>query len=245
MNSHIVPDSRNKNKTSKINYGRSVKERAISMLRSGEKCKTVADRLGIPAGTVRSWKNRIKNFITDNNDTSNAVRQQALLEMLSGVPVKRTSFSLGVCESTLRSWKSRHLTSVKLDELKVSVTDEDIVSSGFSSVDTNTRSEWAIHVPKGKLSNRERYVYLVRESWNGLVKVGVATDIYARVATMQSCCPQKLSVFGYFITRDADKLESDIHIRFRNKCYSGEWFQLDNSDLLWFHSLDGFTKVEQ
>lgn len=85
--------------------------------------------------------------------------------------------------------------------------------------------------PSGKLDGRKRYIYLIRESFQGLVKIGIATDLYARMVAMEASCPQELELISYVVSSNAKVIEGYIHQRFSEKRYKGEWFRLDSQDV--------------
>jgi len=78
---------------------------------------------------------------------------------------------------------------------------------------------------------RSRLVYLIRESFLGLIKIGVARNLDSRFRDLQNSCPQKLTVVGCVESPDALKLERRLHRRFEKQNYRGEWFDLSTSDV--------------
>lgn len=77
----------------------------------------------------------------------------------------------------------------------------------------------------------ERYVYLIRESFAGLVKIGIAKDLSARIASMQAGCPQELTLIGYVLTANARRIERNLHVMYVEKNYRGEWFSLSDCEI--------------
>lgn len=156
-----------------------------------------------------------------------------------------TAKHIGVPERTLSRWFNGEQNEPPTD-MVVTMKDslpENLIS--FLEANKSTRFDWTENVPRGKLDTQERYVYLIRESWRGMVKIGIATDLYARVASMQAGCPQDLKVIGYFMTAHAKAFESHLHQRFSHKLYSGEWFELNDDDIrliLDYH--EGFVAVD-
>lgn len=74
-------------------------------------------------------------------------------------------------------------------------------------------------------------VYIIRESWRQLYKVGRTTDVKNRVATIQSGMPQSIELVALFKTKRSRALETFIHQTFCEQRYRGEWFALSAADL--------------
>jgi hypothetical protein len=74
-------------------------------------------------------------------------------------------------------------------------------------------------------------LYVIRESWHGLVKIGITSNFYHRFAAISSSCPQQLEVLAVV---DVDKprlLEAELHDRYQSYRYSGEWFNLPEHEI--------------
>lgn len=71
-----------------------------------------------------------------------------------------------------------------------------------------------------------RYVYFAEAEGLNRVKVGVATHVPSRVATLQTGSPVALKVLGVVETDDASYLEAAIHRQFAEDRLHGEWFTL-------------------
>ena len=82
------------------------------------------------------------------------------------------------------------------------------------------------NLPKGKLDKKQRYLYIVRETWQGMCKIGIASDIYARMSSLQTGCPQELEVIGFVALKNAKSMELFIHNRYKAFRHRGEWFNL-------------------
>lgn len=82
-----------------------------------------------------------------------------------------------------------------------------------------------------KVSRTAKCVYLIRDSMMGLTKIGIAKDLKARFAAMQSGCPQELDVYAYFEIDDPRAHEHFLHKRFAHKNYRAEWYDLNQDDL--------------
>jgi hypothetical protein len=66
-------------------------------------------------------------------------------------------------------------------------------------------------------------VYFVQESGTGAIKIGVAKDVKARMASLGTGTPHVLTVLGVI---DGDVvLEETLHEQFRHARIRGEWFR--------------------
>jgi len=74
-------------------------------------------------------------------------------------------------------------------------------------------------------------VYIIRESWRGLCKVGCTADVKNRLASIQSAMPQQCAVVALFRSNRGRALESFIHDQFAIKRHRGEWFELSAADI--------------
>lgn len=80
--------------------------------------------------------------------------------------------------------------------------------------------------PKG-----QAYLYVLRESWRGMVKIGITSNIMSRLAALQSSAPQSLEVLGLFAFRDTMLIERELHEKYMHYRYSGEWFDMPESEI--------------
>lgn len=59
------------------------------------------------------------------------------------------------------------------------------------------------------------------------VKIGIAADPWARLASLQTGCPEELGLLGFInAPGSAQQLEREWHARFRQDRVRGEWFAL-------------------
>lgn len=79
-------------------------------------------------------------------------------------------------------------------------------------------------------------LYFIQSEYGGLIKIGRARDVAARLATLQTGCPEPLQVVG--IIREGGRFEAQIHNHFHMLRVRGEWFD-DAPDLL--HFIDRMT----
>jgi hypothetical protein len=80
-----------------------------------------------------------------------------------------------------------------------------------------------------ELSNKESYLYIIRN--NGFYKIGYTSDWKKR---FQNYRTHLGDVNLIYLTKQLDcfDLESELHILFKDKRNTGEWFSLDQNDLL-------------
>lgn len=183
-----------------------------------------------------------------------ATKAAVLAALLTGQSVTEVAKEYKINPATVRSWKSRQRLSGRLDpspEVRAAVFDalnEGRTMSNVArdfQVDRSTIWRWCIqwrkeellngdrqwHQPQGDLDQNERYLYLIQESFCGLVKIGIATNLAARLASMQAGCPQELVLIGYARLKNARAVESQLHERFHGNLVRGEWFDLTQRDI--------------
>lgn len=81
------------------------------------------------------------------------------------------------------------------------------------------------------LDDDSKYLYLVRESWRGMIKVGITKHLKGRLGGIQCGMPQRCELLAHFATRRPRALERYIHVQFAAQRYSGEWFTLTADDI--------------
>ena len=92
--------------------------------------------------------------------------------------------------------------------------------------------------PKNK--NGKGFVYLAKNSRNGLYKIGYSKNPEQRENTLQSEEPEISMEAIYDGTR---KIEEELHQKFSAKRVRGEWFKLDEGDVLSIKA--SFAEVSQ
>ena len=70
------------------------------------------------------------------------------------------------------------------------------------------------------------YLYLIREKWRGLVKIGVSKDVKARLSAIRSNCPQEVELLSAYLVDSPYQIESMLHEEYKDHCYQGEWYEL-------------------
>lgn len=102
--------------------------------------------------------------------------------------------------------------------------------------------EWGTAIRPAKTKSKK--VYLIKESFRGLVKIGIATNLRSRLSALQTSCPQELDIIGYIDAKKPRVLERELHKRYAHLHHRGEWFSLSNDDIdtiLNYHN--GYTAV--
>jgi len=78
--------------------------------------------------------------------------------------------------------------------------------------------------------------YVVRLGSDGPIKIGKAIDVDARIAKLQTGCPEKLQVIKVI----GKNIEAELHKRFADYRKHGEWFEAD-PEVLGFFSSEWFA----
>ena len=89
-------------------------------------------------------------------------------------------------------------------------------------------------VTKEKGPNKESCVYFIRNTLNGLVKIGRTTSIPRRLQTLQTAVgDSKLIVENKILVTPnrAKTLEKNIHLIFEKQRRSGEWFDVNSKSI--------------
>lgn len=66
-------------------------------------------------------------------------------------------------------------------------------------------------------------VYFIQRGWRGPIKIGTATDPYARLSALQTGSPTELRLIG--IVQGSYEQEAELHRIFDTSRILGEWFQ--------------------
>lgn len=91
---------------------------------------------------------------------------------------------------------------------------------------------------------KDRFVYVVRESESGRYKIGISKDPAARVKQLNVGNPEKLElVHAYLATEDGYKSEALAHALFEKERLAGEWFN-GSIDLTLLPSYDISCKAD-
>lgn len=83
---------------------------------------------------------------------------------------------------------------------------------------------------------QDGYVYLINMN-NEFYKIGYASDVTARFGSIQTSTPYKLELIHVIISQDAPRLEHILHQRYAAKRDRGEWFRLEEGDIIEIRSI--------
>ena len=75
-------------------------------------------------------------------------------------------------------------------------------------------------------------VYVIQIRRTSKYKIGITKHIKTRLKQFQTGNPEPLDMVVFMETEDPRKLESLLHQEFKEKRLSGEWFELNEKDLL-------------
>jgi hypothetical protein len=75
-------------------------------------------------------------------------------------------------------------------------------------------------------------VYFIRERRDGYVKIGVSSEVRRRLSQLQTGSPTDLELMGWLKSRDDYGLESRLHREYGAYKIRGEWFSIDQDDVL-------------
>lgn len=79
---------------------------------------------------------------------------------------------------------------------------------------------------------RGYYIYVIQHGNTNYYKIGVSKlKIKDRLQCLQVGNPIKLKCIQINYTNNASKIETQIHLLFKNKNINGEWFMLSNKEL--------------
>lgn len=84
-----------------------------------------------------------------------------------------------------------------------------------------------------KKYNTDGYVYIVQCIGFNYYKIGISkNDYHNRISSMQTGCPFELNMINAFHCVNYSEIEINLHKKYSKKRISGEWFELDENDLL-------------
>lgn len=88
----------------------------------------------------------------------------------------------------------------------------------------------AIRLPSNNGRHRkDQFVYLMKNRRNGLVKIGISTNPSRRERTLQS---EEPDIDLLFSSPSSIRVEKSLHELFSKKRVRGEWFKLNDDDVL-------------
>ncbi|CQR46591.1 T5orf172 domain protein [Paraliobacillus sp. PM-2] len=88
------------------------------------------------------------------------------------------------------------------------------------------------------------YVYFIKESGMGHIKIGKADDPDQRKKELSTGSSHIHEIVHLIKTKAPYKTENFFHCHFRNKRIKGEWFDLTENDLSWIQREDYPREIE-
>lgn len=82
----------------------------------------------------------------------------------------------------------------------------------------------------------QEVVYVIGTIHN-MYKIGKTGNLVERFSTIRTGCPFPLSISHIFVTTDSHNLELQLHQYFVSKRKQGEWFELDQNDIIYLDQL--------
>lgn len=125
-------------------------------------------------------------------------------------------------QKELRELLSRVRNTLSIPTQEVDRMNMEAVARRESKVKT---SSWT-----GIKQQKQVYLYLARNSRNGLTKIGISTEPKFREQTLMSQEPE----VAFLFYREGSKTEENsLHRIFSDKRVRGEWFKLTEQDVSW------------
>lgn len=122
------------------------------------------------------------------------------------------------------------LTGYKADEFKIKYI------NAFSKMRQALQKMVAARIVEDVLpqdSRNRQYVYVIENTNNGAVKIGVAHDPEARLKQLQTGSVDELRIaYTSYLCSNAFQVESFMHQHFADCHIRGEWYQADISDVV-------------
>ena len=75
----------------------------------------------------------------------------------------------------------------------------------------------------------QKYLYLI--TCQNLYKIGVANDVFSRLASLQTGNPFPLSISACYEFNNAEVVERALHEKYSGRRMRGEWFDLSQRDI--------------
>ena len=83
------------------------------------------------------------------------------------------------------------------------------------------------------VDTKEGCVYFIGNLEHKWVKIGRTINLSKRLSSIQTGCPCLLEILGYIKSKDATKLEKQMHRKFNRSKIHGEWYVL-SKDIMEF-----------
>lgn len=82
---------------------------------------------------------------------------------------------------------------------------------------------------------KRAYLYIIKNMYSGNIKIGVGSDPIHRLKQLQTGSDSELSlVYTSFVCSNAFNLETDVHKHYKNNHVRGEWFNIDENEVISF-----------
>lgn len=96
--------------------------------------------------------------------------------------------------------------------------------------------------PKIPTPKQTGHVYLLLSTSDGLVKIGMSTNVSERIKWLKKGLPFEVECLYQIPTNDIRGLEKKLHECFSEKRSHGEWFKLTPDDIKWIIETCPLTK---
>jgi hypothetical protein len=80
-------------------------------------------------------------------------------------------------------------------------------------------------------------VYVIKSEF-GYYKIGYSSNINNRFKGLNKASPDKLQLTCVIKTKEYKELEKELHEKYSDKRYQGEWFELSDADIEYIKSLE-------
>jgi hypothetical protein len=74
--------------------------------------------------------------------------------------------------------------------------------------------------------SNDGYVYFIKYHYTDVIKIGRSKDIISRLNSIKTNNTDKMYLIGYIYTNEYIELEKELHIKFKEKRKTGEWFDI-------------------
>lgn len=82
---------------------------------------------------------------------------------------------------------------------------------------------------------KRAYLYIIKNMDSGNIKIGVGSDPIHRLKQLQTGSDSELSlVYTSFVCSNAFNLETDVHKHYKNNHVRGEWFNVNENEVIFF-----------
>lgn len=114
-------------------------------------------------------------------------------------------------------------------------------SSDVATLEFLGRFKEASGTGRKQVDRKTGVIYFLQAD-NGLVKIGITTNITRRIATLNTMLPYMMKPLLLIDCDDCCKIEAALHSHFSEKRVRGEWFRLSSEDVEWARLTYGAVK---